>query len=104
MRTGGLAKLLPDMKEKKLVYLREDGRDICTFDESPLKGDLAFILGDHMGMTPEEESMIEEAGAVKISVGPISLHADHCIVLINWLLDTGVIGDRALWQGPDKPE
>ncbi len=95
VRTGGLAELLPDMKDKKLVYLREDGRDIRTFNESPLKGDLAFVLGDHMGMTAEEESLIGQAGATVLSVGPTSLHADHCIVIVNWALDTGIIGDLA---------
>lgn len=104
IRTGGLAELLPDLKDKKIVYLREDGRDIRTFNESPLKGDLAFVLGDHTGMTPEEESHIEQAGATVISVGPTSLHADHCIVLVNWALDTGIIGDLPLWQGPNMPK
>jgi tRNA (pseudouridine54-N1)-methyltransferase len=104
VRTGGLAELLQDMREKKLVYLREDGEDVRSFDRNALKGDMAFILGDHMGMTPEEESLIEKAGAVTISVGPISLHADHCIVLINWFLDTGIIGDLARWQGPNQPK
>ncbi len=104
VRMGGLAELLPDLKEKKLVYLREDGRDIRTFNESPLKGDLAFVLGDHTGMTPEEESLIEQARAMVVSVGPTSLHADHCIVLVNWALDTGIIGDLPLWQGPNMPK
>lgn len=104
VRIGGLAELLPDLKDKKLVYLREDGRDIRSFSDDPLKGDLAFVLGDHMGMTPEEESMILQAGAVTVSVGPTSLHADHCIVLVNWALDIGMIGDLPIWQGPSKPE
>lgn len=102
VRTGGLAKLLPDLKDKKLVYLREDGQDVRTFDVNAIKGDMAFMLGDHTGMTPEEESMILQAGARVVSVGPTSLHADHCIVLINWALDTGIVGDRPLWQGPDR--
>ncbi|HSD56757.1 MAG TPA: tRNA (pseudouridine(54)-N(1))-methyltransferase TrmY [Methanotrichaceae archaeon] len=87
VRMGGLAELLQDSKEKKLVYLREDGADIRSIDRSSLKGDLAFILGDHMGMTPEEESLIDQAGATVVSVGPTSLHADHCIVLINNEID-----------------
>lgn len=104
VRMGGLTELLPDLKEKKLVYLREDGRDIRTFNEGSLKGDLAFVLGDHTGMTPEEESLIEQAGAMVVSVGPTSLHADHCIVLLNWALDTGIIGDLPLWIGPNIPK
>ncbi len=100
VRTGELSELLSDKKEK-LVYLREDGQDIRTFNENPLKGDLAFVLGDHTGMTPDEESMIEHAGATVVSLGPTSLHADHCIVIVNWALDTGIIGDLPLWQGPN---
>jgi tRNA (pseudouridine54-N1)-methyltransferase len=86
VRSGGLAELLLDLKDAKLFYLREDGTDACSGEG--LAGDAVFILGDHLGMTEEEESLIERAGSDRISVGPVSLHADHCIVLINWLLDT----------------
>jgi tRNA (pseudouridine54-N1)-methyltransferase len=93
VHTGGLAELLADLKDVKLIYLREDGADIRCLDEgglndSSLSGEAAFVLGDHTGMTPEEESLIEQAGAKVVSLGSTSLHADHCIVLINWLLDT----------------
>ena len=74
-----------------MIYLREDGLDIRCLGAGSLAGDAAFILGDHTGMTPEEETMISEAGAEVISLGPTSLHADHCIVLLNWFLDTNSI-------------
>ena len=88
LRTGGLAQVLEDLKSARLIYLREDGTNICGLGSGTLEGDAAFILGDHTGMTPEEETMITGAGAEVISLGPTSLHADHCIVLINWFLDT----------------
>jgi tRNA (pseudouridine54-N1)-methyltransferase len=88
VRQGGLEGLLSDLKEKRLVYLREDGCDIRKMDGSSLALDTAFILGDHTGMTAEEEGLIGRAGAVTVSLGPTSLHADHCIVLLNWILDT----------------
>jgi tRNA (pseudouridine54-N1)-methyltransferase len=90
VRTGGLAQVLGDLKAARLIYLREDSLDIRGLGAGALAGDAAFILGDHTGMTPEEETMISEAGAEVISLGPTSLHADHCIVLINWFLDTNV--------------
>jgi tRNA (pseudouridine54-N1)-methyltransferase len=90
VRTGGLAQVLGDLKAARLIYLREDGLDIRGLATDDLAGDAVFILGDHTGMTPEEETMISEAGAEVISLGPTSLHADHCIVLINWFLDTNV--------------
>jgi tRNA (pseudouridine54-N1)-methyltransferase len=92
VRSGSLAELLLDFQDAKLFYLREDGADAHTCE--CLTEDAVFILGDHLGMTDEEEALIEEAGAERISVGPLSLHADHCIVLINWTLDTRMIGDR----------
>ena len=95
VRTGGLDNVLSDLKVKgiKPVYLREDGMDARKAN-CDLSGDAVFILGDHMGMTPEEETQILQAGAEVVSIGPASLHADHCIVLVNWMLDTGMIGDQ----------
>ena len=71
----------------QLKYLVESGADIRGAD---LSGDWTFVLGDHKGMTPEEEALLDQAGAERLSLGPVSLHADHCIVLINWMLDTGM--------------
>lgn len=90
VRTGGLREVLDDLLGVRMIYLREDGLGIRGLGAGAIAGDAAFILGDHTGMTPEEEIMITEAGAEVISLGPTSLHADHCIVLINWFLDTNV--------------
>ena len=87
VRTGGLAELLADLHETKLVYLREDGKDFQWLKDRARLDDVAFILGDHTGMTEEEESLLEKAGADVLSLGPTSLHADHCIVILNWMID-----------------
>ena len=62
--------------------------DVKSLGEAGLPLDATFILGDHVGMTPEEEGLIDQAGAGIISLGQTSLHADHCIVLLNWILDS----------------
>ena len=87
VRMGGLAEVLSDLKVAKMLYLREDGADIRSIECCGLSGDAAFILGDHMGMTSDEEALLEQGGAKVVSIGPASLHADHCIVLVNWMLD-----------------
>lgn len=87
VRISGLADVIADLTRTKMLYLREDGVDIRSVECSGISGDAVFILGDHMGMTPEEESLIEQAGGKIVSVGPASLHADHCVVLINNELD-----------------
>lgn len=91
VRFGGLPELLADLKDARLIYLREDGGDIGGQAFRELDGDLAFVLGDHTGMTAEEEGLIEGAGAQVVSLGTTSLHADHCIVVLNWLLDANVL-------------
>jgi tRNA (pseudouridine54-N1)-methyltransferase len=84
VRTGGLDRLLGALQGVRILYLREDGADIRSLE---LKGDLLFVLGDHLGMAEEEEALLRKAGAELVSVGPVSLHADHCIVVINNELD-----------------
>jgi tRNA (pseudouridine54-N1)-methyltransferase len=86
VRTGGLADVLSELKGEKILYLREDGDDIRS-KASMWSSNAVLILGDHLGMTPEEEVSIKQAGAEVVSIGPASLHADHCIVLINNELD-----------------
>lgn len=85
IRKGDLDVLLKEL-DKKITYLQEDGEDIRKkkFDEAfgPL-----FVLGDHMGLTEDEERIVLGYEHVIISVGPISLHADHCIVLLHNEMD-----------------
>ncbi len=85
IRNGDLKSLLASFEGRNLFYLREDGKDIRE-----LAGEIrdpVFILGDHTGVTEEEEKQLFEAGAQIISVGPISLHSNHCITLIHNELD-----------------
>lgn len=88
IRYGGLKDLLEELgnsEDTPLFYLREDGCDIREIASLP--DNALFIMGDHVGMRPEEESIIMAAGSKKITIGPVSLHADHCIVLVNNELD-----------------
>lgn len=83
IRRGALPDLLAE--HKTIYYLREDGEDIRRIR---FEGEaLVFILGDHLGMTQEEEAMILNSGAEIISIGPKPLHADHCIIIIQNELD-----------------
>ena len=71
-------------KESGMYYLKEDGEDIrsATFGE-----DNTFVLGDDQDLTEEEESVLMRYEPRKVSLGPISYHADHCITLVNNELD-----------------
>ncbi len=67
-----------------MVYLKEDGTDCREygFPENPV-----FVLGDDRDLTPEEESELLSYGPDRIRLGPVSLHANHCIVIVQNELD-----------------
>jgi tRNA (pseudouridine54-N1)-methyltransferase len=85
IRTGDFGDLLRELM-KKITYLKEDGADIR---QDPLNkdSDLLFVLGDHMGLTDDEEAVIATHEHEILRVGPLSLHADHCIVLLHNEMD-----------------
>ncbi|MBW6470632.1 MAG: tRNA (pseudouridine(54)-N(1))-methyltransferase TrmY [Methanosarcinaceae archaeon] len=91
VRHGGLGTLLDEFvgKGRKIVYLREDGEDIRDIVGS--LGDAVFIMGDHNGVTEKEEELIMSAGATVVNVGPLSLHSEHCVTLINNELDRTIV-------------
>ena len=92
IRLGDLADLLEEVftDKKRLFYLLEDGGDIRDEFKENMPDDTVFVLGDHTGMTPEEETVILDLDAKTINVGPVSLHADHCIILVNNEIDRTV--------------
>lgn len=90
VRHGGLGNLLDEFVEKgrNIVYLREDGEDIRNVVGS--LDDAVFIMGDHNGVTEEEEKLIIDVGATVVNVGPLSIHSEHCVTLINNELDRAI--------------
>ncbi|WNY22782.1 Putative pseudouridine methyltransferase [Methanimicrococcus hongohii] len=93
VRYGNLEKLLSEFEkeERPMFYLKEDGNDILEMvqnhDSVALLENGVYILGDNQGVFEEDEKTIENAGASKISVGPISLLSSQCITLILNALD-----------------
>ncbi|WMW24621.1 tRNA (pseudouridine(54)-N(1))-methyltransferase TrmY [Methanolobus sediminis] len=87
IRRAGLEELLKEFNEagRDIYYLREDGEDIREYSE--LNADAVFVLGDHMGVTEEEEEMIDKVAKCTLNIGPISLHSDHCMIIIHNELD-----------------
>ena len=85
VRKGDLEDLLKEL-DKKIIYLREDGEDIRKKMLAEAF-DALFVLGDHLGLSEDEERIVVGYDPEIISVGPLSLHADHCIVLLHNEMD-----------------
>lgn len=84
---GGLELVRAEPDAAPVYVLDERGRDVR---EVPLDPGGVFYVGDHLGFDPATRAELEERGALAISVGPTSIHAEDALaVLVNEL-------DRAL--------
>jgi len=80
-----LASVVEELSSRtRFFYAREDGQDIqgVAFPK-----DATFVLGDDRDLTEEEEALVLAREPDVLSLGPLSLHADHCVVLIHNRLD-----------------
>ncbi len=82
---NGLEEVLAFYLEKgPIIHLDEQGKDIEHNFPSQA---CTFILSDDKNFSEEEERLLKHIEAPSISLGPISLHTDHCISLIHNYLD-----------------
>ena len=72
------------LKNSELYYLQEEGRPI---GEVSFGDNVAFVLGDHEGLSKEDEAFLEGI-AEKISVGRKSYLTSHVIAYVNIFLDS----------------
>jgi tRNA (pseudouridine54-N1)-methyltransferase len=72
------------LKDRPFVYLKEDGTDCrdYAFPDDPV-----IVLGDDKDLTEEEEAVLMSTGPDKICLGPLSLHADHCMIVVHNEMD-----------------
>ncbi|NYT12149.1 MAG: tRNA (pseudouridine(54)-N(1))-methyltransferase TrmY [Methanomassiliicoccales archaeon] len=71
-------------KGTQFVYLKEDGMDIRNID---LGDDVTFVLSDDQDLSAEEEEILMDYSPENVSLGPISYHSDHCILVVNNEID-----------------
>ncbi|NJE48369.1 tRNA (pseudouridine(54)-N(1))-methyltransferase TrmY [Thermococcus sp. 9N3] len=72
------------LKNSKLYYLHEEGKPA---GEVKFFGNVAFVLGDHKGLSGEDEAFLDGV-AERVSVGRKSYLASHVVAYINILLDS----------------
>jgi len=73
---------------KQIFYLHKDGKSIEeVFDSDSNNADIVFVLGDHIGIGEDDEKFLDDIGAERISISPLELHANHCIVIVHNILD-----------------
>ena len=68
----------------RLHYLRPGGVDIRDENLGPAA---SFLLTDHLSMPRKSDRFLERLGARPLSVGPTTLFASQCVVLVHNELD-----------------
>ena len=84
-----LKALLEEIEGFDIFYLKEGGEDIrrVRFGDR-----VAFVLGDHLGVEKDDEEVILSRSAGVVSLSPLSLQADQCIVIAHYELDRRFAG------------
>lgn len=66
------------------VSLKEGGKDMR---QAILPADATFVLSDNQDLTAAEERSLAERGAFVVGLGPVALHTDHAIAILQNELD-----------------
>lgn len=89
----GLDEVLDSCTDGPMVLLDEAGQlDMWEVPPSAGQGGLTFVLGDDRGLSDEQLAAVRGQGALEVRLGPVSLHADHCIAIVHNLLDRAADG------------
>lgn len=81
---GGIEVVLADAPDAQPVVLDEGAPDIRgeTFDKPTL-----LVIGDHLGLAADADGRLAAMGARRVSVGPVSIHADDVVAVVTNELD-----------------
>lgn len=70
-----------------VIYVREGGPDIRGLD---LHASGTYVFSDNRDLAPDEERAVLERGAAIVGLGPVALHTDHAIAVVQNELDRRV--------------
>ncbi len=82
---GGVETALGDLGACALYLLEEGGAELRG--EVFAAGRVAFFVGDHSGFDAPTLAALEARGARRVSVGPVSIHAEDAVAVVCNELD-----------------
>ncbi|MCD5417906.1 tRNA (pseudouridine(54)-N(1))-methyltransferase TrmY [Candidatus Bipolaricaulota bacterium] len=88
---GSLKTVVDQLTEQgtQLIVLHEKGDPLR---DSALPDEAAFFLSDHLEFTAAEQHLLQNIP--RVSLGPLPLHANHCITIVHNELDLRDISEH----------
>lgn len=83
---GGFERVIADVDDAIPYVLDEAAPDIRQV-RSLGSSHALFVIGDHLGIPDDIQAALDRMGARRISVGPVSVHADDVVTLVTNELD-----------------
>ncbi|MDP9149997.1 MAG: tRNA (pseudouridine(54)-N(1))-methyltransferase TrmY [Myxococcota bacterium] len=83
---GGLDEVIDDLGALTPYVLEESGPDVRDAEHVG-RADAVFFVGDHLGFDATTRARLAALGAVRVGVGPVSLHADDAIAILTNEID-----------------
>lgn len=87
IRRGGFERALSDLAAEAgtVVRLHENGKPAVDIDPPD---DVLFVLSDHREFTDDELALLDDHADLRVSLGPVALHADQAATVAHNWLDT----------------
>jgi tRNA (pseudouridine54-N1)-methyltransferase len=85
LASDGLEAVIADLGATAKYVLDENAPDLR--DEVALGADAAFFVGDHTGFGEATRGRLAAVGARPLGAGPVSLHAEDAIAIVQGELD-----------------
>jgi tRNA (pseudouridine54-N1)-methyltransferase len=87
--SGDVEQALADLGGATL-YLLEKGAPDLRAERELGEGDVAFVLGDHLGLDEATRSRVIATGARPLGVGPVVVHSEDAVTIVSNELDRRV--------------
>lgn len=82
----GLQDIFESLSKESSIYVLDEGADDIRNRQKKLTNSV-FVIGDHKGFSEEEWKVLANYPIQRLSVGPVSLHAEDVIALVHNELD-----------------
>ncbi len=99
VRRGAIDEVVAELGGAQLYVLEPAGSDLRLAADLSAT-DVAFFVGDHLGLDEATRAHLATLGAAPIGVGPVALHAEDVVTIVSNELDRRETGNQLAEDTP----